>query len=68
MYLVFYTKDASPNVKEFKSLKAAEKFASKMDLLGASQHTDDWTDFIVEGKIIKKFSGSRGIIITQSKK
>lgn len=66
MYFVFYTKGCTPNVREFKTLKAAKTFADKVDKKDPGTfNTDNWVDFIIKGKIIQEYKGSRGIVYTK---
>lgn len=60
-YLVFYTKDCTPHINTFKSLKTAKKFCDKFKV----DETDNWIDFIIAGEIIVDYDITRGIIRNQ---
>lgn len=57
-YLVFYTKECTPHIKEFSSLTKAQKFCGTLKV----DHTDTWIDFIVAGEIVDEFPGAEGIV------
>lgn len=51
-YYVHYVKDSTPLLKEFKTLKAAEKFVTKFQSKGPSAEQGYWVDFIIVGDFI----------------
>ena len=54
-YIVFYTKNATPMIKQFKTKDAAIRFANKHEKLNTIRNSDDWVDCIVEGKVVKTY-------------
>lgn len=54
-FIVFYTENASPKVKQFSTRAAAIRFANKHETLNQGQYSDEWVDCIVEGKIVKTY-------------
>jgi len=54
-YIVFYSENASPKVKQFKNKKAAIAWANCHERLNAGKYPDDWVDCIVRGEIIKTY-------------
>jgi len=63
MYLLFYSKSCIPHVKQFKSKKAAITFAKEFLYTYEDNTDDNWVDFLIKGKIDKKYSGSEGIAV-----
>lgn len=56
-YMVFYIKDCSAYIKEFKSLNKAKKFADQFKQDGVA----NWVDFIIAGEIVLDYNSS-GIV------
>lgn len=66
-YLVFYTEGATPKIKQFKTFEAARKFADSHELKNTPEYSDDWTDCIIEGKIVKTYSSWYGKPVKEKK-
>lgn len=51
-YLVFYSKNCDPHIKQFKSLPRTQKFVAEFH-----RNSDNWVDFIVAGRLIRGYEG-----------
>ena len=54
-YIVFYSQNCSPSIKQFKTKAAAMRFANKHEKLNNAEYSDNWVDCIVEGKLLKTY-------------
>jgi hypothetical protein len=74
-YLVFYAKNCVHNVEEFDNKEDANDFAKAMDICAVCGESAkncgwnyNWSNYIVKGSIIKRFSGAYDNLSKKSKK
>lgn len=60
-YIVLYVEGCSPKLRRFKSKQAAIKFANKHEKKNVDQYSDNWSDCIIEGEIIKAYPNWRDV-------